>query len=548
MRKKMSLIQLFFCLFFVAGFTVNAQTLEQGNKFLYYERYKSAKSVFGDLLKKEPNNEQAIYGYAMSRILPDDITPKELEDTKAFLQSKLRENTGNALITAAIAHVELIQGQVSDARAHFEMAINTGGAKNITLLNAVGFANSNPDTKNGDAQYAIEKLTAARQIKKFNDPAVLVNLGDAYRKIGDGGKAVTAYRDALTIDPSYARAYFRIGKLYQTQGRGQQDLIMENYNKAIELDKQFAPVYAALFNYYYDIDINKASEYFDVWTGYTDQDSKFCYYKASFKLVQGFFQDAIAKADECSRENGESVYPGIPGLKAVAFSRLKDSINAVKYYADYFRLQNPEKLTAGDYLDYGRNLIRLNPDDSAAITYFNQALSMDFAKVKDSVFKSAKEMVARKKYKTAADLYAAVGRSRKMVEKADWINAGNMYFYANQYLASADCFKGLIELYPEEISYYESITKAYKKIDSTGSQGLVVPYFIKYIELAEKETDLEKIKDKLVGAYSFMMEYSYFIVKDQKQALIYVDKAIARDPFNKALISNREIILKTKPR
>ncbi|MFM7709628.1 MAG: tetratricopeptide repeat protein [Ferruginibacter sp.] len=544
----MSPIQLLFSLFFFAGLTVSAQTLEQGNKFLYYERFKSAKSVFVDLLKKEPNNEQAIYGYALSCILPDEHSPKDLEDAKTFLQTKLRENAGNALITVAIAHVELLQGQISDARAHFEMAINAGGAKSIAVLNAVGFANSNPDTKNGDAQYAIDKLTAARQLKKFNDPSVLVNLGDAYRKIGDGGKAVVAYRDALSIDPSYARAYFRIGKLYQTQGRGQQDLIMENYNKTIEVDKQFAPVYAALFNYYYDIDINKAAEYFDVWTGFTDQDSKFCYYKASFKLVQGFFQDAIAKADECLRESEGNFYPGIPGLKAVAFSRLRDSLNAVRFYSDYFKLQNPEKLTAGDYLDYGRNLIRLNPEDSSAIVYFNQALAMDFARVKDSMFRSAKEMVARKKYKTAADLYATVGRNRKTPEKSDWINAGNMYFYANQYQASADCFKGLIDQNPEEITYYESITRAYKKIDSTGSQGLIVPYYIKYIELAEKEIDLEKIKDKLVGAYSFMMEYAYFVAKDQKQALMYVDKAIARDPSNKALISNRDIILKTKPR
>ncbi len=548
MRKMMKQTVTFLLLCWFSGNVVHAQTIEQANKFLYYERFKSARTIFEHLLTKEPKNDQVIYGYALSRILPDDRSPKELEETKLFLQGKLHEINANPLITVAIAHVELLQGQVSDARAHFEMALNAGGNKSIAVLNAVGFANSNPDTKNGDAQYAIEQLTVARQLKKFNDPSVLVNLGDAHRKTGDGGQALMAYNDALRLDPTYARAYYRIGKMYQSQGRGQQELIMLNYNKAIELDKQYAPVYASLFNFYYEIDINKAAEYFDIWSNYTDQDAKSCYYKATLKLVQGYFQDAIAKADECAPQFGESVYPGIPGLKAVAYSRLRDSANAVLYYSTYFRIQQPEKLNHGDYLDFGRNILRLNPDDSSGLVCIDKALSMEFAKVKDSVFKSAREMAARKKYKTAGDLYAAVGRARKTPEKADWINAGNMYFYANQYQLSANCFKQLIDLYPEEITYYESITRAYRKLDSTGSQGLIVPYYIKYIELAEKETDMEKIKDKLVGAYAFMMEYSYFVVKDQKQALMYVDKAIARDPSNKALISNRDIILKTKPR
>ena len=47
--------------------------------------------------------------------------------------------------------------------------------------------------KDGDAAYAIDKLKQATAIKKMNDPDVYVNLGDAYKKLADGGPAQIAY-------------------------------------------------------------------------------------------------------------------------------------------------------------------------------------------------------------------------------------------------------------------------------------------------------------------------------------------------------------------
>jgi hypothetical protein len=62
---------------------------------------------------------------------------------------------------AGIGHVELLEGKIQDARNHFEAAISLSQGKNIAVLNAIGFANGNPDSKNGDAKYAIDKLKQA---------------------------------------------------------------------------------------------------------------------------------------------------------------------------------------------------------------------------------------------------------------------------------------------------------------------------------------------------------------------------------------------------
>ena len=204
-----------------------AQSLDDGKNFMYYERYKSAKDVFQKLLAANPNNEEAAYWLGQTYILPDDRTNKDLADAKALYQSKLTTNPNSPLLIAGMGHIALIEGKTQDARSRFETAVSLSKGKSIAVINAVGFSNSNPDSKNGDAAYAIDCLKQATQIKKFNDPDVYINLGDAYRKFADGGNAIVSYQAALALNPKYARAPYRIGKVYQTQGANQETLYMK---------------------------------------------------------------------------------------------------------------------------------------------------------------------------------------------------------------------------------------------------------------------------------------------------------------------------------
>ena len=60
--------------------------------------------------------------------------------------------------------------------------------------------------------------------------------------------------------------------------------------------------------------------------------------------------------------------------------------------------------------------------------------------------------------------------------------------------------------------------------------------------------DKEKVKTQLIGAYKYFIEYYYNVQKSQDSALIFVDKAIALDPTDQQLISNREFISKNDPK
>jgi Tfp pilus assembly protein PilF len=110
-------------LFLVAGVavlcnSVLAQTVDQGKKFLYYKRYKSAKDVFDKVLAANPNNIDAIYWQGQTLLgMKDSVGAQEL-------YSKALQTNGNApMLLAGMAGVELRFGKAADAKAHAETAI-----------------------------------------------------------------------------------------------------------------------------------------------------------------------------------------------------------------------------------------------------------------------------------------------------------------------------------------------------------------------------------------------------------------------------------------
>src|SRR6266487_2288943 len=184
-----------------------AQSVEQGRKFFYYERYKSARENFEKVLAANPNNIEATYWLGQTMLAQKDSVAAK------GLYEKFLEQNGNApLILVGMGEVELREGKTNDARQRFETAISLTKGKDIDVLNAIG--NANVDAKAGDANYAIEKLNLATQVKGFKDPETYLLMGDAYRKLVDGGNAITSYNKALALDPKLAAAKHKIGKIY----------------------------------------------------------------------------------------------------------------------------------------------------------------------------------------------------------------------------------------------------------------------------------------------------------------------------------------------
>jgi tetratricopeptide (TPR) repeat protein len=522
-----------------------SQTIEDGKKFLYYERFKSAKEVFQKLSGPNPADETAAYYLGQAMIGLEDIA-----GAKALYQQKLSAAPNSPLVLAGMGHVELLEGKMADARSRFETAINLSGSKRIDVLNAVGAPNSNPDARNGDANYAVEKLKLATTLKGFKDPEVWANLGDAYRKIQDrGGDAIQSYDAAIALNPNYARAYFRKGRLFQTQGISQEPLYLNLFNEAIAKDANYAPVYKTLYRYYYTTDITKAAYNLEKALAVSDDDPSACFSRAEIKFAQGLFAESIAKCNECITAGGSTQYPNLYGLRAYAYLKTNDSVNAKINFEEYLKRQLPSKIGSGDYSGYAYTLLKFAGNEQAAGINTDKAVALDtleknkvdYLKVMATYYKD------KGNFAEAANWFNKILLIKKNYSNVDLYNAGYYYYRINKFDTAAAIFTKYTTKYPDDMFGFYMLAKSNGGIDSLNTTGLAVASYLKAIEVGEKAVDKAKVKDQLSGAYTFMMSYSFNIKRDQAAAISYANKALALDPADAQAAKNLEFVTRNNP-
>ncbi len=457
---------------------VNAQSIDDGKKFLYYDKYISAKNVFQGLLNANPANEEAAYWLGQTLIAPDE--DKDIAGARAVYTKALAANPNSALLNAGMGHVELLEGKTQEARNHFETAISLSKGKSIDVLDAVGFANGDFDSKEGDAAYAVEKLQQATAIKGFKDARIMTDLGDAYRKAGDGGSAQRSYEAALGIDSRYARAKYRIGRIYQSQGETQRDIFLRYFDEAISLDPNYTKVYWRLYQYYYETDVTKSAQYLDKYLAAkgTDEPNS-CFLHAQMKYAQGLFAETITAANVCIAS--PNPYPNLYGLLALASVKLNDSVGAKNAYEQYFQKQKPEKIGSGDKLTYGTTLLKFPGSEAAAAALLQDAVNQDSTEAgKVALLKQvATTFEKRGQYADAGAWYRKIIDVKKAPTKTDIYNAGYSYFRIGKFAQASEIFDIYTQKFPDDIFGYYMMGKSYWGIDTSMVFGLANNAFAK---------------------------------------------------------------------
>jgi Flp pilus assembly protein TadD len=537
--QKMKQISLLLSFIFL-GNVIFAQSIDDGKKFLDYERYTSAKNVFSKLLTANPNDINAAYWLGQAYIKNDENP--DTAAAKALYQKTLQANPNQPLIMVGVGEIDLMEGKKTDARNLFESAINLTKKKDLpeTLL-AVGTANV--DTKNGDPVYAIDKLNQAADKDKKNAEIELA-LGNAYRKQIDGANATIAFQNALSLNPKSARASFMIGRIYETQGYGQEPIYMKYYDAAMAADPNFAPVYYWLYNYYYQRDVNKARDYLNKYIAVADPDSKNCYAEASLLYVSKLYQKAIAKSDECITSGGEKPFPNLYGLKAYSYDKMGDSLNAKKYFDEFFAKVNPEKIGPNDYATYAKVLLKFPGNDSLASSYVDKAIALDTipANKLDYVKSTAESLVAAQKFANAGKWYTKILTLKPDYGKADLFYAGYNDYRGGNYKGSDSVFGLYMQKYPEDIFGAYMRARASEGIDTSGALGLAKPYYEKVIAIADTSVDKDKVKANEITAYRYMVAYSYNVKHDKDAAIEWNKKILVLDPNDTQAIANNKAL------
>ena len=534
----------FFCFLQIALF---AQNIEDGKKFIYYERYKSAKEVFEKILQSKPNQPEAAYWLGQAYLGLEDVNK-----AREVLQSAINANPNDALLTAGMGEIELLNNRKEIARSLFETALSISKEKDLEVLHAIGRANVN--AKEGDANYALLQLQKATQLKKFNDASVHVTIGDAYRKLLDGGNAVQAYKEALALNPQLAAAVYKEGLIYKSQKN--KELYLSLFDRALTLDPQYGSAYYSLYVHWYERDVTKAEDYLNKYISVIDADPQNDYYRIDLKYASKKFQEAIQGADALIVQLGASIKPRIYRLKAYSYKSLSDFSNAKAAADEFFAKANPAEWVPKDFELYGDILAAMPSERAGAYTYYEKAIAADtIADNKAAYMQKAAELAKAQKDKKAIAFWTNLQyQTKKNPSNVDLYNVGKAYVDAaaedfNYYGKADTVFSLYTDKYPTQYTGYYWRGRVNWTIDSTMTLGLANPHFEKLIEITAPmmaTKDSSSVKNPLKLAHRYFIGY-YNAKKDNKAALEYCDKYLAIDPNDNEFKEFRQLLSGTKP-
>lgn len=533
--------RILFFVFFVAGsFGVKAQSLQEAKGYIYYERYNSASRLLTNIIKSNPRNAEA--WYLLTRCYLKDDRILSFWDTVPPVPADLENSP---FIECAKGDVLLRHGKRDSASAYFNAALNQSRQKDFAILQAVAIAHIRSDS--GNAMYALELLSKAIKLDKKN-PSLFVEQGNAYRKLRNGTEAYKSYAKAIDLNPAYAEASYRLGKLFLTQNNS--DMYLKYFRQATASDSNYAPAWYALYYYYYFKDPVQAVSNLNRYMSVSDYDPVNHFRKTDLLYLSKNYRDAIREADSLILLQKSAIDPRLFKLLAYSYNELKDSLRAIENMRTYFEKQPDSSLLAKDFESMADMMDGFAGKEDSAAMYLNKAISLE----KDS---ATKIML----YKNIADLYKKMNdytsqtlwlgryyKSNPGANNVDLFNWGIAAYLAKNYSVADSIFTLYSVKYPDQTFGYYWKARTEVAIDTSMAQGLAVPDYKKVIKLSTGDSTGHFNKKWLTEAYGYLGAYKANIEKNYPEALEYLESLLALDPQNESVKKYIEILKKNSAR
>lgn len=535
-------------LFALTAFKTGAQTVQDGINHLYADRFKSAEQTFQKILATNPNSLEASYWLGQTYLDNDD------NEAARQVYDKVLAANGNApLIMVGKGHVLLLDKKTNEARQLFESALTVSRTKkgdDPAVLNAIGRANV--DAKEGNLQYAVEKLEMALQREPKNADIAL-NLGNAYRKKDPGqggGRAYEKYKEASSINPSFAYPYVRIAKLFETQG--QWDLVIENLNKAIQVDPNFSLAYYELFYYHFfrkDYTQAEATLNKYIATRPNEDKKEDDYLYSQLCWAKGDWTCAISKAEAVKTASGDKVKPKV--FRQLAYSYLgKGDFASAKSNVDQFFARTKDAPIPQDYVLKADIYAAGGATCEEVYPLFLQGAAADTVLQSriDYLAKAADYFKTKNCKLQEADMRMAWFDARGNASPTYLVNFGILYVQADALMKADSVFAKYISLAPDSIYGYDWKGRVNVTIDST---MLVEPYATEFLKNYQKTLDIaltDKVRYKGQGIRAALYLAGYYnnVKSSRDTAYGYVLKGLEFDTSNAQLKGIKEIFDKQK--
>ncbi|UYQ93439.1 tetratricopeptide repeat protein [Chitinophaga horti] len=544
---------------------VMAQSVDDGLKHLYYGKYQSAKQDLEKVVAAKANDDRGYYYLGIA-----ELGLENQAGAAAAFQKGLQAVPNSPLLTVGAGRIDLLKGDAAAAKQKFETAITATKNKNGEVARAV--ADANTEVKGGDRAYALKVMETllnnegAKKKEIYNATAAdYIELGDALRYLGgeNGGKAIASYEKAIDLDPKNAEAIMKQGLVNYNAKLKQQAL--GDWVRATTTDPQYGPAFFELYSFYFtpradQLDISKAKDYLQKYLAVADPTDKVGneYYLAAITFFNKDYDEAINKAKALMPVANEVFQGKLTRLIGDAYLQKGDSLNAQKTMDEYVAKVGDAKLVVDDYKllseIYGRMKFADSTaqvqNDTKALTYLEKYATSDTTKDADRFESVAKAYAAAHVYDKAGDWYQRL-LDLKLEKKEnpsaiDYYNVGLNYYRGSASEAGTDttllnradtAFGRLAEKFPDITTghYWRGMANAGKDVEA--KTGVALPYFEKYITMAE--SDPAKNKAGLVKAYTYIMVY-YYNTDDKANLQKYMDKVLPLDPNNEAAKAIKE--------
>lgn len=427
------------------------------------------------------------------------------------------------------------------ARDLFNAAIGDARKKDPAIQLAV--AQALTESKYGNYPWAVQLLEAAVK-RDGKNPDLYLAMGDAYRRMYNGSEAFRNYAHATELDKNNAVAYYKIGKIYQTQNNP--DVYNEYYSKALAADPAFAPVYFQQYYAAYFRDVRQALEPLQQYIKLGDRDVNNNYLLADVYFILKKYPESIKEANEIIALQKDSAKPRLYKLLAYSYDGIKDSVAAEKNLQHFFAIA-PDSIVAAADISLMAKLLQQKGQDSLALAWHTRA----FDREKDSAQRVAiaKKLVAfhksRKNFAQQAEWYAKMNAMHAPMSNVDLFGWGVANYNAKNYPAADSVFAVYVEKYPEQTYGYYWRARSNAAIDTAMEQGLAVPHYENLIKVAEKDTSDVTNRRWLIQAYGYVAAYKVNTQKAYEEAMTYFDKILALDPHNTDAAKYKDILAKT---
>ncbi|PIE50471.1 MAG: hypothetical protein CSA38_03450 [Flavobacteriales bacterium] len=523
--------------FFSLGF---AQSLEEGIVKLDSHKFSSAKSNFQQMVANDKEAENYFY---YGNVFLQQFKPN-LKKAEELFKKGLAEDRKSYLNRIGLASIRLAKGDKSAAQTIQEIVKQSRG-KDAEVLYRAGEAlilfkdHQSPEL-------AVEYITKAidRSNKKGKVPAhYYYTLGDAYRASLStdpivAGKALTAYEEALPIAKNKASVYTRMGTLWLAAERWQQGF--EEIQKAIKIDKSYAPAYKALAGYYIRYEQNgEATQALMDYAKYADEDLSTQFEISKLFFLNEDYTNAKATLDKIFDKITDPIKYK---LNAYLLYGNKEYAKAKQNLDTYYNQISTSEIIASDkglegLIEMG--LAKDEQDEAKRQTLMAQAQNkVNIAKnAKDETLKWDKEML---KLKGGVDLAAveAGAQSPKIQElklkvQENPKNANLLVDLATEYQnvqnwsGAVYTWNKLIKLTPNwEYSYYAKGVA----LQQLENYEMAEDAYQKYIDLVLTKTPEEQAENKETMCYAYYLVAYMVQDRDMAKAKDYAKKAVELNP------------------